>query len=92
MFPIGFEWDEKKNGVNKQKHGISFDSAIEIFKHITIEKWILHSSGEERVVAIGKLNGRFITVIYTIRGVNKRIISVRKSRISEVKDYGQQDE
>lgn len=57
MFPVGVEWDINKNEANKQKHGISFAVAIAIFEHITIEKMVLHSSGEERVVAIGKLNG-----------------------------------
>lgn len=26
-----FEWDEKKNKINKSKHGISFDEAIFVF-------------------------------------------------------------
>lgn len=89
MFPTGFDWDINKNEVNKLKHGISFSAAIGIFEHLTIEKMVLHSSGEERLVTIGKVSGRFITVIYTMRGSNKRIISARKSRMSEAKNYGQ---
>ena len=28
-----FEWNENKNRINIQKHGIDFNDAIEIFKH-----------------------------------------------------------
>ena len=27
-----FEWDERKNGANKRKHGISFELAVEVFR------------------------------------------------------------
>ena len=87
MFPVGFEWDINKNEANKLKHGISFDAAIGIFSSIILEKTVLHSSGEERVVAVGNLGGRIIAVIFTKRGVNKRIISARKARADEVRDY-----
>lgn len=26
-----FEWDEKKNAINKKKHGISFEMAVRVF-------------------------------------------------------------
>lgn len=28
---INFTWDEKKNEINKQKHGLSFEEAKEVF-------------------------------------------------------------
>ena len=31
MNEIEFEWDEKKNTVNKKKHGISFEEAKSVF-------------------------------------------------------------
>ena len=27
-----FEWDESKNVINKQKHGISFETAAHVFE------------------------------------------------------------
>jgi hypothetical protein len=89
IFPKGFEWDLNKNSSNKLKHGISFGIAALIFLDVTIEKSVIHESGEERIIAIGKIKGKFITVIYTIRSDRKRIISARKSRTNEVKDYEQ---
>lgn len=26
-----FEWDEKKNNTNKNKHGVSFETAVRVF-------------------------------------------------------------
>ena len=31
MDELSFEWDENKNDINKQKHGISFETASEVF-------------------------------------------------------------
>ncbi|MEK6747452.1 MAG: BrnT family toxin [Rickettsiales bacterium] len=87
MFPAGFEWDINKNEANKLKHGISFSAAIGIFDGFILEKDVLHLSGEMRIVSIGKIEGRIVTLIYTWRGVNRRIISARKPHTNEVRDY-----
>jgi len=31
MAEIRFEWDERKNSWNKQKHGVSFEEAATVF-------------------------------------------------------------
>jgi uncharacterized DUF497 family protein len=31
MAAISFEWDEKKNALNKKKHGVSFEEAQTVF-------------------------------------------------------------
>lgn len=31
METISFEWDENKNTINKDKHGLSFEEAREVF-------------------------------------------------------------
>ena len=31
MKNIRFEWDENKNKINKKKHGLSFEEAVEVF-------------------------------------------------------------
>lgn len=82
-----FEWDINKNEANKLKHGISFEYAVGIFVSVVLEKTVFHYTGEERVVAVGKVEGRVITVIYTWRGLNRRIISARKPHTDEVRNY-----
>jgi len=44
-----FEWDEAKNKLNMEKHGLSFDEAIFAFadKQRLIEKDVKHSTSTE---------------------------------------------
>lgn len=42
---------------------------------------------EERIVAIGSIEGIEIVVVYVIRGEQRRIISARRAHRSERKDY-----
>jgi hypothetical protein len=55
MKAISFEWDEKKNASNKQKHGVSFEEAKTVFVD---ENALLihdpdHSDDEDRFVMLG---------------------------------------
>ncbi|MGF6311600.1 uncharacterized DUF497 family protein [Bradyrhizobium sp. i1.8.4] len=82
----GFEWDANKNRSNLEKHGIDFDDATEIFYGPVM----VHRSdrkNEERWVAIGVLVSRPIAVIFTRRGSTIRIISARRARKNEERDY-----
>jgi len=78
-----FEWDEAKNRANRAKHGFDFTHAIRIFvgsvrRHLDQRPW-----AEERFVATGLVEGRFVTVVYTVRGDRYRIISARLARRKE---------
>lgn len=42
---------------------------------------------EERFIAIGLYEGRFIAIVYTMRGSKYRIISARAARKNEIKEY-----
>ncbi len=83
-----FEWDENKRQINIEKHGIDFVDAVKIFEsfvHTTQDTRADY--GEVRNVSTGLLNGIEITVIHTPRGDKRRIISVRRARVSERKTY-----
>jgi uncharacterized DUF497 family protein len=78
--------DERKNELNLAKHGIDFDDAIEVFYGPVI----LHRSdrnNEERWVAIGYSEERLVAVIFTRRADVIRIISARRARKNEERDY-----
>ncbi len=47
---------------------------------------------ETRYVAYGPINARLHCVVYTVRGQNIRIISLRKANQREVNRYGQENE
>jgi uncharacterized protein len=84
--PDNFEWDERKNEINKDKHGIDFDEATEVF----YEPLVLHQSDrndEERWIATGYSNNRLITVVFAWRGDAIRIISARRARKNEERAY-----
>jgi uncharacterized protein len=71
-----FEWDERKNQSNLEKHGVSFEEAQEGFFDINriIIKDEKHSKEEERFYCIGKNDKGIITIRFTMRGVCIRII------------------
>lgn len=84
-----FEWDPQKNESNLAKHGISFVAAAGVFDDpMRIE---LDSSkpeyGESRNKAIGMMESKHFTVMYTDRGEVRRIISARRSRTNERRQY-----
>ena len=83
-----FEWDENKRQGNLRDHGIDFERAKEIWQGPVLEvpSSQRHQS-EERFLAIGQSKGRFITVVFTWRGKNRRIISARIARRSERENY-----
>ena len=43
--------------------------------------------GEDRYLALGRVDGRVLTVVYTMRNDVIRIISARKANSREVKKY-----
>ncbi len=88
-----FEWDEAKNRVNVNKHGISFSEAVTVF---TDENAILisdeeHSGQEDRFILIGlSRRPRLLVVCHCYRGSDSiiRIISARKANKRESEQYG----
>ncbi|MFQ5652482.1 MAG: BrnT family toxin [bacterium] len=81
-----FEWDEHKNEANIKKHGIAFEDASKIFLRPRIEKRS-DRGGERRYITVGEVNNRIIAVVYTPRGDKIRIISARKARKNEEREY-----
>lgn len=71
-----FEWDEKKNEINRLKHGVSFYEAQKAFfdpKRIIAED-LEHSFNETRYYCFGKIDQAIMTVRFTYRGQKIRII------------------
>ncbi len=82
------EYDENKSKINTVKHGISFEEAQELWKDpYAFEIPSLQSEDEERFLLLGQIDKKNWTAIITYRESNLRIISVRRSRIKEVKLY-----
>ncbi|HBF12526.1 MAG TPA: hypothetical protein DDW49_03915, partial [Deltaproteobacteria bacterium] len=71
-----FEWDENKNILNIKKHGISFDEAMRAFldPERKVRFNMKHSRSEMRYYCLGKVEGKVMTVRFTIRNNKIRII------------------
>ena len=85
-----YEWDEKKNQINKKKHdGIGFETAVRVFLDMKrLEKYDeKHSTlTEERWNVIGLVYD-VLFVVYTERKDTVRIISARKATKEEEQEY-----
>ncbi|HWS16634.1 MAG TPA: BrnT family toxin, partial [Candidatus Elarobacter sp.] len=68
------------------KHHIDFQDAMRIFEGPIFEK-ATRSHGEDRVLAIGLIEGIEIVVVYVTRGKRRRIISARRAHRHERQDY-----
>lgn len=82
------EWDDKKNEINKRKHGISFETAALVFADKDrIEYYdTKHSVDEDRFVVLG-LVGKVLYVVYTEREDASRLISARLATPTERRVY-----
>ena len=82
------EWDDNKNRINIQKHGISFETAALVFAdEERIEYYDkLHSQDEDRYVVLGCVQG-ILYVVYTMRDEAARLISARMATTTERKIY-----
>jgi uncharacterized DUF497 family protein len=84
-----FEWDDTKAAANLLKHGIRFELAASVFLdeavvHLDVSRAI---DAEARRKAIGIVEGRLFTVVYTLRGGVIRVISLRRANTKERRAY-----
>ena len=82
-----FEFDSKKNVTNRDKHGIDFYTAQELWTDPDLIEIPLLTDDEPRYLIIGIIAGKHWSGIITYRGKIIRIISVRRSRKEEVLIY-----
>jgi len=85
---MAYEWDGGKARTNLERHGVDFADAVTALEDeaaITIKD---DYPNEERFITLGvDALGRILTVVYTWRGDNIRIISARKATPRERKQY-----
>ena len=97
MDTLEFEWDPNKNEINKKKHGLSFETAKEVF----YDEFALlfddpdHSIEEERFLIIGAIKTEKICIVshcYRSKENRIRIISARQATKTEQQQTPQQPE
>ena len=82
-----FEFDPEKSAKNKEKHGIDFIEAQSLWDDPDILEVPAKTEDEPRFLVIGRIGSKHWSAIVTYRNYNIRLISVRRSRIEEVKLY-----
>ena len=84
-----YEWDETKRQTNLKKHGYDFADADLVYENP--DKLTLSEvrRGEPRLqdVAVVKVFGVILSLVYVVRGYNIRIISFRKASRKERHAY-----
>ena len=84
---MDFEFDNNKSEVNKQKHGIDFNEAKQLWDDPEYIEIPVKTSDEPRFLIIGKITEKHWTGVITYRSEKTRIISVRRSRKEEIDIY-----
>lgn len=87
--PSWLEWDDAKAAQNKRRHGVSFALAERFPFETALEALDSESDhyGEDRFLAIGKIERTFYALCYTLRGEKIRVISLRKATAEERRRY-----
>jgi uncharacterized DUF497 family protein len=82
-----FEFDDTKNRINQQKHGIDFEEAQALWDDLNRLEIPAKTEDEPRWVVIGKIEDKHWSAILTFREGRIRIISVRRARTEEIVLY-----
>jgi uncharacterized DUF497 family protein len=84
---MGFQFDPAKSAANKAKHGIDFMEAQALWSDPMLIEAPARTEDEPRFLAVGRIDGRHWSAIFTRRGEAIRLISVRRSRREEIDGY-----
>jgi uncharacterized DUF497 family protein len=85
---VRIEWDVHKAASNKRKHGVDFaDAATVLYDEYALTIPDEHPD-EQRFITLGAdALGRILVVVYTWRSESVRLISARKARPRERRQY-----
>lgn len=84
-------YDPVKRERTLRERGLDFEDAKEVFAGPTFDQEDERRDyGERRVITIGFLRGRMVVLVWTPRGDDRHIISLRKANEQEKARYGQE--
>jgi uncharacterized DUF497 family protein len=85
-----FEFDDTNSEANLETHGIDFHAAQKLWGDPDLLEVQAHSDDESRFVLIGLVGEKHWSAVVTYRDGKVRLISVRRSRKTEVELYESQ--
>ena len=83
----GFEWDKNKRDATFADRGLDFEDTIAGFDGRPLLTIVSDRNGEERFVSVVKLAPGLVSIIWAWRGQSRRIISMRRARGNEEREY-----
>jgi uncharacterized DUF497 family protein len=81
------EYDSVKSQINKEKHGIDFEEAQELWSDPDGKGFPARSDDEIRYAILARYSNKLWMGFYTLRSGRVRLISVRRARKGEIKLY-----
>jgi hypothetical protein len=88
---VGIDYDPIKNARNIQLRGLSFeDVALLDWETARIKQDSRRDYGERRMQAFLYGSGKPYVVVFTMRGETMWVISFRRARQREARNYGEQ--
>lgn len=83
------EWSEEKRLRTFEERGLDFKDASRAFDGRPVLTLPSPRGDEARWLSICVLDGRYISIVWTMRGEARRSISMRRARRGEERDYRQ---
>jgi uncharacterized DUF497 family protein len=81
---MAITYDPAKRQVTLEVRGLDFDDAEVVFEQPNFtrqdDRWVY---GETRLITIGLLRGRMVVLVWTPRGADRHVISMRKANDRE---------
>lgn len=88
---MAITFDPAKRDATLRTRGLDFADASRVFEGPLVEDFDdRFDYGEDRFITVGFLDARLVVVVWTPRGRDRHIISMRKCTENERKRYGQE--
>jgi uncharacterized protein len=85
---MAITYDSAKRSRTLAERGLDFEDAHFVFEGPTLRfEDVRRDYGEPRIVTVGFLAGRMMIVIWTPRGSDRHVFSMRKANVREQKRY-----
>jgi uncharacterized protein len=87
---VVYEWDEAKRLANLEKHRLDFRDAYLVYENQWKVTYRIQRGDELRSqdIALVKVAGTVLSLVYILRGANVRVISFRRASRGERRKYG----
>jgi uncharacterized DUF497 family protein len=86
---MAITYDSVKRDWTLRERGIDFDDAAEVFAGRNYQQLDdRHDYSETRFITVGFLRARMVVVVWTPRGDDRHVISMRKANEREKARYG----